>query len=218
MKLSQYLTSSIGRKQIVAVTGLALVLFLCGHMVGNFFIFGGPEPFNNYAHHLAGLRPALLVVEFGLGLIFLIHMFLTATLVLENRKARGNNKYEGSQQKGKRSLSTRLMPFTGSALIAFVIWHLLDFTFTNHEGIRSVVDGEHLALYGVVFNSFKDPIHSGLYIIAMFCVGFHVSHGIQSVWQSFGFGASDKVQKISAAVGWLIALGFSSIPVYILMQ
>ena len=169
-------TSSIGKKQIVAATGLCLILFIIGHLAGNLFFYSGPEAFNKYAEKLAHLRPGLLLVEAGLVVIFFVHMWLTVVLAIENHLARPVG-YAVHKSAGKRSLATRLMPVTGTIIIAFVIWHLLDFTFSDHHGLLSVLDDGHShGLYGVVYNAFSNPIHSTLYIIAMAALGFHLSH------------------------------------------
>lgn len=218
--LSQYRQSSIGRKQIVATTGLMLILFLCGHLMGNLFIFAGPEAFNKYAAKLAHLRPGLFFIEAGLAFIFLIHMYYTFTLVAENRRARGI-KYAVESSK-ERSLTARLMPLTGFVLLAFVVWHLKDFTFTEHHGQRALLtDGLDYGLYGIVYNSFTDPIHAFLYILAMGAVGLHITHGLQSFLQTFGFMTASNagsIKKISRTLGVGIAAAFSSIPVYILIH
>jgi len=218
--LITYFKSSIGKKQIVAVTGLFLVLFLIGHLAGNLFIYAGPEAFNHYAKKLADLRPGLYLVEAGLALIFFIHMWMTAVIVIENRLARPVG-YAMIQPVGKRSLATRLMPVTGPIILAFVVWHLLDFTFSDHHGPLSVLaDGSSYGLYGVVYNAFSDPVHSALYVVAMIAIGLHLSHGIQSFVQTLGFDHPrymPAVQKFSNGVAIFIAVVFSSIPVCILL-
>src|SRR3989338_121586 len=182
-----YLKSSIGKKQIVASTGLLLIFFVIGHLAGNLLIYLGPEVFNHYAEKLEHLRPGLNIVEFGLLAVFVIHLWLTAVIVIENYSARPVG-YSVNKPAGDRSLAARLMPYTGTIILAFVIWHLLDFTFIDKEGPRSVLaDGKSYAIYGVVYNSFFDLAHSLLYIIAMVALGFHLSHGIQSFAQTFGF-------------------------------
>lgn len=219
--LTQYFKSSIGKKQVVASTGLLLVLFVAGHLAGNLLIFLGPEAFNGYAQKLKHLRPGLYLIETGLLGVFLIHMMVTAVLVMENYRARPIP-YSVIKPVGRRSLATRLMPWTGTILVVFVVWHLLDFTFIDHDGPRSVLsDGRSYGLYGVVYNTFMDPVHSLFYIIAMAALGFHLSHGIQSFVQTFGVSPpkyTPLVRKASIALGVLIAAGFSSIPVYILLQ
>ena len=219
--LSKYINSSIGKKQIVAVTGLLLVGFVIGHLAGNLFIYAGPEAFNGYAKKLQSLRPGLYGIEFGLLFLFFIHMWLTSLIVLENIRAR-SRQYAVVQSVGERSLSTRLMPFSGTVILSFVIWHLVDFTFADHNGPRSIMpNGESLGLYGVVYNAFCDPIHSILYIIAMIALGMHLRHGIQSFAQTFGFNHPSHtpcIHTVSKALGILVTVGYSSIPVYILLD
>ena len=179
--------SSIGKKQIIAVTGLLLILFLIGHLIGNLLIYGGPDVFNGYAAMLAKARPVVFLIEMALLAVFLIHVLVTLWLVLENIKAAGVSRYAVKKTRAQRSLATQLRIYTGLFLLAFVVWHLFDFTFSDHEGPRSILLNKSLGLYGVVYNSFLNPIHSGLYIIAMACLGFHLAHGVQSLIQTFGF-------------------------------
>ncbi len=221
MSIDKFLSSSIGKKQIVATTGLALIVFVLSHLAGNLFLFGGPEAYNGYCKFLAGLRPGLYLIEFGLLIIFVIHMYFTTLVVWENIQARGSLGYKVYKSAGERSWATRLMPYTGTFILAFVIWHLLDFTFVDHEGPQSIVRGRSLGLYGVVYNAFTDPTHSLLYIVAMFCLGLHLSHGIQSFFQTFGWispRTSPTIAKVSNALGFLIACAYSSIPVYVFLQ
>lgn len=213
--------SSIGKKQIVAVTGLLLILFLIGHLAGNLFIFTGPEAFNGYAKKLAGLRPGLLAIEFGLLGVFLIHAVTTILLVLENIKASGGSRYAVANTRGQRSWATKVRVMTGVFLLVFVVWHLLDFTFSDHHGPRSLLKGESLGLYGVVYSSFLNPLHSALYIIAMGCLGFHLAHGVQSFMQTFGFSHPKHtpiVHLVSNVFAFLIAAGLSSIPIYVMIR
>ncbi len=218
---SKGIKSSIGKKQIVATTGLALILFVIGHLAGNLIIYLGPEAFNKYAAKLAGLRPWLYIIESGLLAVFVIHMWFTALIVIENRMARPIG-YAVSKSVGKRALDTRLMPYTGTIILAFVIWHLIDFTFVDKEGPLSVlVDGRSYGLYGVVYNAFSDPMHSILYIIAMAALGFHLSHAMHSFIQTFGFSHPRytlMIRKASNIMAALITLAFSSIPVYVLVK
>ncbi|MCA9399316.1 MAG: succinate dehydrogenase cytochrome b subunit [Candidatus Omnitrophica bacterium] len=214
--ISSYFKSSIGRKQVVAVTGALLIGFVIAHLIGNLTFFLGPDVFNAYAKKLAHLRPALNVAEAGLLIIFLVHMCTTYTLVWENIKAR-QNKYSTYKPVGKRSLATRLMPFTGTLLLAYIIWHLIDFTFTDHHGVNATLNGIDLGLYGVVYNAFSDPVHSILYIIAMLALSLHLSHGIQSVFQTFGLHG-EKItpfaKNLSDGLALFICVMFSTIPMY----
>ncbi len=213
--------SSIGKKQMVATTGLLLVLFVIGHLAGNLVMYLGPGSFNKYAAKLMDLRPWLYIIEGGLLAVFIVHMWLTILLAVENRLARPVG-YEISRAVGKRALDTKLLPWTGTIVVLFVIWHLVDFTFQDKEGPLSVhSDGQSYGLYGIVYNAFCDPLHSVLYIIAMAALGLHLSHGIQSFIQTFGLNHpkyTPAIRKASNIVAGLIALTFSSLPVYVLVK
>lgn len=218
--LKEYLSSSIGKKQIVAVTGLMMVGFLIAHLSGNFLIFKGPDAINNYAKMLHDLGGLLWVARIGLIIAFVAHFSFTIALVIQNRRARGVS-YSTEINKRTRSLSTKLMPYSGLLLLTYVIVHLLDFTFTSANSNNSVVNGEFLGLYGLIFNHFSKPFASLFYIVSMGAVGFHLTHGIQSVMQTYGFYHpfyTPLIKKGSIILGCLIAIGFSSIPIYILFQ
>lgn len=216
---AEFYRSSIGKKQVVAVTGLLLNLFVIAHLAGNLLIFLGPDVYNSYSKKLTSLRPGLYVVEFGLLWIFLVHLYTTAILVLENIKARGTT-YSVSQDTGSRSITARLMSYTGSVIFAFVLWHLLDFTFVDQHGPRSILaDGKSYGLFGVVYNSFLDPVHSLLYVIAMIAVGMHLSHGIQSFFQTFGYNHpryTPCIKRSSEFIAFVITIAYSAIPVAVL--
>ncbi len=216
-----FLKSSIGKKQVVAVTGLLLIFYLIAHLAGNLLIFLGPKAFNFYAQTMAGLRPGLYAVEAVLLLIFLIHIWFTVLVVLENIRSAGVTRYSVANSKGSRSWATRLRVYSGLFIFAFVIWHILDFTLIDHHGARSIIGQKSYGLYGVVYNSFLDPIYSILYILAMGSVGFHLAHGVQSCLQTFGFNHPQYSPVIRNAGNWfgfLIAVGFSSIPIYVMLN
>ena len=219
--INAYLQSSIGRKQIVAATGLLLILFILGHLAGNLLIYLGPEAYNGYSKKFMSLRPGLYLIEFALLWLFVVHMWVTATLVLENIKARGEKGYAVFKAVGNRSLATRLMPYTGTIILIFVITHLLDFTFVKHEGPNSLIYGVDQGLYGLVFNTFKNPLHSLWYIIAVCCLGLHLSHGIQSFVQTFGYNhptGTPLIRKLSNLLALAVTILYCSIPVYILLK
>ncbi|MBI3601911.1 MAG: succinate dehydrogenase cytochrome b subunit [Candidatus Omnitrophica bacterium] len=211
--------SSITKKQIVALTGLVLIFFVVFHLAGNLFIYGGPAAFNGYVEKLDDLGVLKTIAEWGLFFVFGIHILTTAFLVLENIQARGISRYAVDNSKGPRSLATRLMPYSGSYLFLYVIWHLIDFSWADQQGPRSIIHGVSYGLYGVVVNAFKDPLHSMLYIIAMCFLGLHLAHGTQSFLQTFGFNDNrftPCIKKFSRYFAVAMAAGYSSIPLYVL--
>lgn len=216
--MNRYFSSSIGKKQIVAITGIAMVLFLVAHLAGNLLIYKGPEALNHYSQTLKDLGALLWVARIGLIGSFLLHFGFTISLVIQNRKARGVQ-YNRPLHASTRKFSTRVMPLSGAIVFAYIVKHLLDFTFTHPAASNALVNGVDLGLYGLVYNSFLDPITSIWYVIAMLAIGFHLNHGVQSFAQTLGGNHAvytPKIKKIGATVAVLIAVGFSSIPLYVL--
>lgn len=218
--IKSYLGSSIGKKQVVATTGLLLILYIIMHLAGNLLMLGGPELFNGYAATLHKLGPALKVIEYALLSVFFVHIYFTYLVVWENIRASGHSRYAVDRPVGERSFATRLMPYTGTFLFLFLVWHLLDFTYIDHEGPRRLIQGMDFGLYGIVYNSFANPVHSGLYIIAMGCLGFHLAHGLQSFFQTFGFNheRSKNLNFVSGFFGLIVAFGFSLIPIFVMLH
>jgi succinate dehydrogenase / fumarate reductase cytochrome b subunit len=211
--------SSIARKQFVAITGLMLLGFVFTHLAGNLLIFAGANAFNAYAQNLANMRPALGLLEIGLALIFASHIMVTMTLVAENRRAR-NGQYIVAKNVGNRKVSSATMPYTGVMVMVFVILHLLDFTFNILGDPNETINNEDFGLYGLVYNSFSDPVHSGLYILTMIALGLHLSHALQSVFRTLGLFHEKYmplIEKISFATGWIVAIIYSAIPLSILL-
>jgi succinate dehydrogenase / fumarate reductase cytochrome b subunit len=218
--MAGYFSSSIGRKQVVAVSGLLLVLFLIMHLTGNLLLYKGPEAFNAYAAFLESLGAFKIAARVGLVALFVIHVVFTALLVIGNRRARGGQGYVVDRAVGKRSLATRLMPYTGTFVLAYLIFHIFDYTLADHHTIKSVVDGVNLGLYGLVVNSFKSPIRVAFYVLGMIGIGFHLIHAVQSVVQTFGFNHpiyTPLIRRVSTVMGVAIAVGFASIPLYLFL-
>ncbi|MFP6583096.1 MAG: succinate dehydrogenase cytochrome b subunit [Candidatus Hydrogenedentota bacterium] len=216
--------SSIFRKQVSAVTGLAMIGFVIAHLAGNLLIFAGPEAFNAYAHKLEALGPLLWVMRLGLIACVVLHVAITLTLARENTKAR-EQRYDVEADNGDRKLATRAMKYTGVMIVAFLALHLYDFTFGDKTGpstvIKGIGDDSSQGLFGLVWNSFS--ITNGwwrdlFYIAAVSAVGLHLTHAIESAFQTFGVNHdryTPIIKKVSLAVGILVAMTFASIPIYV---
>ena len=208
--------SHVQKKQISGLTGLALVGFVIAHLSGNFLIFKGAEALNKYADFLHNLGNLLWAARIGLIVAFVAHMWSTINLAIHNKRARKQRYYKYQNHRNESSLPVRLMPFTGTILLVYIIFHLLDFSLAEKVGF---IDGVDYGLYGLVINTLSDPIHAALYIIAMASLGLHLYHAFQSVFQTFGLMSDSNQTKItlaSKALGVAVSLGFSSIPLYIL--
>jgi len=213
--------SSIGRKTVVAVTGSLLVLFLIAHMLGNWNTLIGEEAMNHYAHTLQSMPGMVWTARIGLLLLLIVHMALAISLNIENRMARPQ-KYAFTDTV-KATLASRTMVLSGLVLLFFIVFHILHFT-------AGVIDpetfhiqdakGRHDA-YRMVIYGFMNPYFSAFYIVSMLVLAFHLSHGIQSVLQTFGIAnrqSMETVRKISIGLATLLFVGFSIVPLLIVLN
>jgi succinate dehydrogenase / fumarate reductase, cytochrome b subunit len=211
--------STLGKKYIMAVTGLALFAFVIAHMAGNLQIFLGREPLNAYAVFLKS-QPALLwAARLGLLAVTVLHIVMAVQLVRRNRAARPVN-----YAVGKPPISTianRTLILSGLIILAFIIYHLLHFTLgVTHPQDFALRDplNQH-DVYGMVVAGFSSPLVSAFYIIAMALLCLHLSHGVSSMFQSLGIRNNvydrsfDRFAKAAAAI---IFIGNTAIPVAVL--
>jgi succinate dehydrogenase / fumarate reductase, cytochrome b subunit len=212
--------SSIGKKIIVAVSGLYLIFFVTGHLLGNLEIYLGQDHLNAYANLLQQLGPILWAERIILLLAVVIHIVATIQLTIENWAAKPK-KYAVSKSQAS-TLASRTMIYTGLLVICFVVYHLLQFTlmWTNPE-YRNLHDelGRH-DVYHMVILGFHRPLISLFYAAAIFFLATHLSHGFESVTQTLGINNRRIGRFISNGgrwLSWLIFAGYVSIPVTILL-
>ncbi len=207
--------SSIGKKQLMAVTGLALCGFLVTHLAGNFFLFGGQAAFDGYADTLASQPFLIWPARAGLLAIFATHIALAVKLTIENQNARPS-RYAITADRGKKNLASSTMIISGVFILAFVIIHLLHFTLSDRLVVT--IDGEEQAsLYWLVIKTFHNPVNLIWYIVGVAILGAHVGHGVQSAFRSLGLWNGRYAQAItwgSRGFGAAIAVGFASLPIY----
>ena len=200
--------TSVGKKLLMALTGLAFCGFLAAHLAGNLTLYGGADAFNSYAEHLHSLGPLITVAELGLLALFLVHVLTGLVLFFQNLKARPQ-RYAVDRSAGGRTVGSRTMPYTGVLILLFIIYHLMNFHF---------VDKSHTTIFAIVAAAFANPIQMFLYIAAVIVVGVHVSHGFWSLFQTFGAN-HPKYMPVIQALGLLFAIlmgvGFGFIPVYV---
>jgi succinate dehydrogenase / fumarate reductase cytochrome b subunit len=221
--LCRWVFSSIGKKTIVAVTGILLVLFVTGHMLGNFTIYFGPDLINAYAKHLRDLGPFLWVIRLGLLATVFLHIFFTMLLWKENAVARPQKYAVGDPI--KTTVFARTMRLTGLIVLAFIIFHLGHFTLLifnpSWAHLDTELHGETVHdVYRMVVLGFSNPIVSAFYIISLGLLAFHLSHGIGSLFQTLGV-TSRKMRPVYEAIArvyaWALFVGYSSIPISILI-
>jgi succinate dehydrogenase / fumarate reductase cytochrome b subunit len=194
---------------MMAVTGLGFCLFLAGHLAGNLSIYGGRDAFNAYADHLHSLEPLVKVAEAGLLLFAAIHVLTGLVLFFQNLKARPES-YAVKKSGGGRTIGSRTMPYTGILILAFVVFHLINFHF---------VDKSQTTIYDIVSAAFASPAYVILYVLAMIIAAVHVSHGFWSGFQTLGANHPKYmpfIKVVGIVFSLIVGLGFGLLPIYLL--
>ncbi len=213
--LLSFVSSSIGKKILVALTGAVLVIFVLGHMIGNLLVFVGPDAINEYGHMLqTSLHGAgVWIARAGIfGSIFL-HVILTVQLTKANRAARAER--YGFETTQVASKSSRTMILSGLTILAFFVFHIFHYTVAKGNGFYDdanpkywvALDGHpHVHnVYQMVIDGFSNPLVSIFYLIAMALLCSHLSHGVASLFQTLGLN-TEKTAPLYKKVGWAYAL------------
>ena len=219
----------------MAVSGLILIGFVVGHLVGNLQVFQGPDHLNGYAAFLRQLGPTLWIARLVILAAAAIHIWAATVLTLENRAARGPEGY-GVQHTIRATLASRTMRLTGYVVFAFVVYHLAHFTwgwaqsdtFKEHLAHYTLQSDYRVAglvavkgnadvedVYNMVVLGFGNPIVSGFYILAVGLLSFHLLHGFDSMFQTLGFRSSrwaGALRKIAIVFCTVYFLGNLAIP------
>ncbi|MCU0597672.1 MAG: succinate dehydrogenase cytochrome b subunit [Desulfobacterales bacterium] len=202
------ISTSIGKKLLMAVTGLGFCMFLLIHMIGNLTLYGGKDLFMAYVEHLHALSPLILAAEIGLVFFACVHVATGLILFLENRRARPVG-YAVKKNAGGRTFGSATMPYTGFIILCFLILHLINFRF-----IEQTPD----AIFQAVSGTLSDVSFKIIYIAAVFVVALHVRHGFWSLFQTLGANHlkyMPMIQAIGIAFALLALAGFGLIPIVI---
>jgi len=220
----RFLTSSIGQKLLMGLTGLFLILFLAVHLAGNLQLLydDGGVAFNTYADFM-GNNALIQFISKGNFLFITLHAVLGLYLWIRNKAARGNTKYAKQNVKAVNTHPgfARNMAVLGIILLVFLIVHLAQFWavsyFEAFDIGTALVDGREVKdLYAEVMIAFVNPVFVIFYVICMAVVGFHLWHGFQSAFQTFGLNHpkySPLIQFLGKAYSVLVPLGFAIIPI-----
>ncbi len=218
--ITDFYRSALGKKAVMAVTGVLLFGFVFGHMVGNLKLYQGPDKLNGYAEALRelgapilGHGEALWIARFLLLAAVALHIHAATTLTLLNRRARPE-RYRAKFQPQASTYASRTMRWGGILILLFVIYHLL------HLTVGSVhPDFEPGKVYSNVVLGFQQPLVSAFYILANIALGFHLYHGLWSLFQSLGFNGprlNSFRQTFAAIFAIVISLANISFPVAVL--
>ncbi|MDH3590315.1 MAG: succinate dehydrogenase cytochrome b subunit [Planctomycetota bacterium] len=213
--LTRLLSSSIGTKFLMALTGVALFGFLLGHLGGNLLVFAGRDAMNAYAHWLHTTPFLVWGTRLVLLPMFLLHIYMAVRLTGENRSARPEPyRYQATVQ---APLASRYMMLTGALVAAYVVYHLLHFTFNTVETSgMGRTDAEGRAdVYAMVVGGFQSVPVALSYIVANVILGVHLWHGLRSMLQTLGWTHpvfQSVAKPLANALPALIAGGYVSIP------
>lgn len=211
-RFGAFLRSSIGKKALMAVTGLLLIGFLIAHVVGNLSLYADSDgaSFNAYAQKLEDLGPLKIIAEVGLVLLFVAHIALGLRTAAENREARPA-RYKDLAPKGGRTAASMTMLVTGVVVLIFLIIHVIDFR---------LADFSKVGLANLVVERLSSPIGAGIYFVSMGFLGLHLWHAFQSLFQTLGFrhpAYAPTIKLLGSTLAIVIATLFATFPVLCMM-
>ncbi len=209
--------TSIGKKYIMAISALIWAGFVVTHMAGNMLILVSPDLYNSYGHGIV-TSGILIPAEVVLVLALITHVVMAIVLTIENRKARGPERY-AVKPKGDKggSLASRTMAVQGTIILAFIIYHIITFKYgpVYETTVHGVVMRD---LHKLILEVFRKPEYVAWYTVSLILLGLHLKHGVASTFQSLGFKNehfAPMIYKLSVAYGVIVALGFLSQPFYV---
>lgn len=215
--------STIGKKAIMALTGLALVVFVIGHMAGNLQVFLGPAKMNGYAAFLKSTGALLWLVRLGLLVALLLHVLMAWQLTRIAARARPVDYTQRAPQVS--TIASRTMRWGGVLLFAFIVVHLLHFTTGTVFPYASRPDAVYPAfsstdVYGNVISAFRDVRVTVIYVVAMLFLLLHLFHGAWSSVRTLGLtrpSAHPLHRRLSTVLAVVVWLGFTAVPVAVFL-
>lgn len=211
-----FFLTTVGKKYLMGLTGLIWSGFVLAHMAGNLLIFVGADAYNKYGHAITS-GYLLYFAETVLVLSLLVHVLCAVSLTLENRAARGPQRYAmiPNGDKGTR-LASRTMAVHGTLILVFVILHIATFKYGTYY--ETTVDGVVMRdLHRLIVEVFQQPGYVLWYVVALIFLFFHLSHGVGSIFHSFGLKSDrnqQQIQILSWIYGAVVAAGFLAQPIY----
>jgi succinate dehydrogenase / fumarate reductase cytochrome b subunit len=214
VRVLRFWNTTIGKKAVMAISGVTLAGFVLAHLIGNLQIFLGPDQFNGYARTLRHLPELVWPTRAVLLIMVILHIWSSLQLAVVKSEARPE-KYVKRKSAGS-SYASRTMYWSGPILAAFIVYHLMQFTF----GAGGTPYREFDA-YGNVMQGFRVPAVSIFYIIAMALLCLHLRHGLWSIFQTLGFyhpRHTPKIKRLASLISLFVFFGFISIPVAVMLH
>jgi succinate dehydrogenase / fumarate reductase, cytochrome b subunit len=215
---TKFLSSSLGKKLIMALTGLFLISFLVIHLIGNLQLLhdDGGRAFNIYARFMT-TNPLIKTISYLLYTSIVIHAAWALLLTLQNRKARGEGKYAITNKSS--AWTSRNMGVLGTLIFIFIIIHMRQFWAEMHWGgiPMATYDGEQVKdLYSIVALAFAEPLYVALYVISMMAMAFHLWHGFSSAFQTLGINHlkyNGIIEFVGRVIAVIVPASFAWIPI-----
>ncbi len=212
--MSNIFNSSIGKKLVMSVSGLFLIIFLVVHLVINAFIFVGPEAYKAACDFMAYLTPIVPILAAG----FMVHILYALMLTLKNNNARPI-KYKQHVQKQSSSWESRNMFVLGVIVFGVLAMHLSDFW--AEMQLKHWLGQETAHPYDIVVTKLQNPIISAIYIVWIIALWFHLRHGFWSAFQSIGLSNQIWIKRwqcLAKLYAIVVCLGFIAIPIFIMIK
>lgn len=214
--MSGFFTSSVGKKYIMAISALVWTGFVLAHMAGNLLIFVSADAYNSYGHAITSGN-IIYIAETVLVAALIAHVAMAIRLTIGNRKARGHRYAVSAASEKKVSVGSRTMGLQGTIILVFIILHIATFKYgtvyeTNVHGVLM------RDLYRLILEVFRQPGYVVWYCVALVILGFHLTQGVKSVFQSLGIWNSSYkpvAKTIAVVYGVIVAAGFLSQPIYV---
>lgn len=227
--LKNLFCSSVGKKYVMAISGLVLFLFVTGHLIGNLQVFLGPESINRYGDFLQHtMKEFLWPIRAVMLTLVALHIWSASRLTLENRAARPVPYTNWNPTVA--SYASRTMFMSGVIIAAFIVYHILHYTalvqvgganFAESNGFVYNLDGKNVHdIYKMLIVGFNVKWVAAFYIIAVGLISLHLSHGVEALFQSLGLksrGYDKAIKCFSSAIAVFLFVGYSSIPVAIML-
>jgi len=214
--------SIIGKKIFLGFSGMVLLGFIIGHLIGNLSVFAGADAINSYAYFLHNNKILLYTARIFLLIMLIMHVYFSISLTLESKNAREKDYLY--KQNLSATFASRTMIYTGVIILVFLICHLLHFTFGvfNPDFYGIPDEKNRFDVYFMLIRNFSDGFISLAYIASLLCLGIHLSHAFFSVCQTFSIinthDAIHKARRISMIASIIIIIGYILIPFTIFME
>lgn len=214
-----FIRSSVGKKYLMGLSGLVWVGFIFVHMLGNMLILVSSDLYNAYGHAIVSNKPLLIGTEVILVAAIITHVVCAVMLTKANREARGSRYAITPNGEKAPAVASQMMAIHGSVILVFIISHLITFKFGTYY--ETTVNGVVMRdLAKLIQEIFQQPLAVAWYVVALVLLGFHLTHGVRSVFQSFGLlhpAYQPVIKKAGVVYAVIVALGFISQPVFVFL-